>query len=101
MSQVAVAVKLTIKEGQRDAMTSAVMKGVETAKTEAGTLTYIFHHDLANENVVWFYELYADQTALDAHMSSESFRVFSKSLVPFVEGAPEFTFLTAVGGKGL
>ncbi len=101
MGQVAVAVKLTIKEGQRDAMTAAVMPGLETAKTEGGTITYIFHHDVADANLVWFYELYADNAAFDAHMKTEAFKTFSASLAPFIAGAPEFHILNPIGGKGL
>jgi quinol monooxygenase YgiN len=101
MSKVSVAVKLRIKEGQRDAMTEVVKPGLETAKAEEGTLTYIFHHDALDADVVWFYELYANQDAMNAHMGSDAFKAFSKSLGEFVDGAPEFNLLTPIGGKGL
>ena len=42
MSKIAVAVKIRVKAGQRDAMTAAVQPGLETAQGEAGTLTYLF-----------------------------------------------------------
>jgi quinol monooxygenase YgiN len=51
--------------------------------------------------VVWLYKLYADQEASQAHMGSDAFKAFAKSLGDFVEGAPEFNFLTPIGGKGL
>ena len=101
MSQVAVVVKLKIKEGQRDAMTDAVKHGIETAKGEVGTRFYAFHHDAVDVNTVWFYELYADQDAANLHMGSEAFKTWSKTLAPFVDGAPEFSFLTPIGGKGI
>jgi len=101
MSKVVVAVKLRIKSGQRDAFTEAVKPGLATAQSESGTLTYIFHHDAVDADVVWFYEMYADQDSLNAHMGSDAFRAFSKSLGDFVDGAPEFNFLTPIGGKGL
>jgi quinol monooxygenase YgiN len=100
MSKVSVAVKLRIKDGQRDAMTEVVKPGLETAKAEEGTLTYIFHHDAADANVVWFFETYANQDAFNAHMSTDAFKTFSASLAPFVDGAPEFHILTPIGGKG-
>jgi len=100
MSKVSVVVKLKIKDGQRDAMTEAVKPGLETAKTEAGTLTYIFHHDAVDANVVWFFETYTDQDAFNAHMGTDAFKAFSASLAPFVDGAPEFSILTPIGGKG-
>jgi quinol monooxygenase YgiN len=51
--------------------------------------------------VVWFYELYANQDAMNAHMGSDAFKAFSKSLADFVDGAPEFNLLSPIGGKGL
>jgi len=101
MSKVVVAVKLRIKSGQRDAFTEAVKPGLATAQSESGTLTYIFHHDAVDADVVWFYEMYADQDSLNAHMGSDAFKAFSKSLGDYVDGAPEFNFLTPIGGKGL
>ena len=101
MSQVAVVVKLKIKEGQRDAITEAVKPGIETAKGEVGTRFYAFHHDAVEPNTVWFYELYADQDAANLHMGSEAFKSWSKTLAPFVDGAPDFSFLTPIGGKGI
>lgn len=101
MSQVAVIVKLKIKEGQRDAMTIAVMPGIETAKAESGTNIYVFHHDATDANVVWFYELYENQDAANLHMGSDAFKNWSKSLAHFVDGAPEFSFITPIGGKGI
>ncbi len=101
MSRVAVVVKLKIKQGQRDAMSEAVKPGIETAKGEVGTKFYVFHHDAVEPNTVWFYELYADQDAANLHMGSEAFKSWSKTLAPFVDGAPEFSFLTPIGGKGI
>ena len=101
MSQIAVVLKIKIKEGQRDAFTQIALQGVETAKTEPGTTIYSFHHDAVDPNTVWLYELYADQDAANLHMSSDAFKAWSKSLVPFVDGAPEISFLTPTGGKGI
>ncbi len=101
MAKVAVLVKVKTKEGQREAMTKAVMPGIETAKSEIGTQFYIFHHDAVDPNAVWFYELYADQDSANLHMSSDAFKAWSKTLMPFVDGAPEISFLTPTGGKGI
>jgi quinol monooxygenase YgiN len=39
--------------------------------------------------------------AANAHMSSEAFKSWSKTLAPFAASAPEISFLTPMGGKGL
>lgn len=101
MAKVAVLVKVKTKEGQREAMTKAVMPGIETAKGETGTQFYIFHHDAVDPNTVWFYELYVDQDAANLHMSSDAFKAWSRTLMPFADGAPEISFLTPTGGKGI
>jgi hypothetical protein len=33
-------------------------------------------------------------------MGTDAFKAFSASLAPFVDGAPEFSILTPIGGKG-
>ena len=101
MTKVAVLVKVKTKEGQREAMTKAVMPGIETAKSEIGTQFYIFHHDAVDPNTVWFYELYVDQDSANLHMSSDAFKAWSRTLMPFVDGAPEISFLTPTGGRGI
>jgi len=92
MSQVAVVVKLKVLDGQRDAMTEAVKPGIETAKGEEGTRFYVFHHDAVEPNTVWFYELYADQDAANAHMGSEAFKSGLKRLHLSPLAHPSFHF---------
>lgn len=92
MSQIAVVLKIKIKDGQRDAFTQIALQGVETAKTEPGTTLYSFHHDAVDSNVVWFFEIYADKAGADAHSGAAGFRAWSKSLAPFVDGAPRCHF---------
>jgi len=101
VSQIAVIVKLKINEGQLDAFSKVALEGVENTKSEPGTTFYAIHNDSVEANVVWLYELYADKESADAHSGSDAFRKWSKSLAPFVDGAPEFSFLTPIGGKGI
>ncbi|MFM7124690.1 MAG: putative quinol monooxygenase [Actinomycetes bacterium] len=101
MSKVAVVVKLRIKPGQRDAFTEVFQPGLATAQSESETLTYILHHDVVDADVVWIYEVYASQDAMNAHLGSDAFKALSKSLADFVVGAPEFNLVMPIGGKGL
>jgi quinol monooxygenase YgiN len=55
MSKVAVAVKLRIKAGQRDAATEVIKPFLAVSEGEVGTLTYILHHDALDADVVWLY----------------------------------------------
>ena len=101
MSQVAIIAKLASAPGYRDDLIAALQAGLANAEAEPGTIRYILHEDANDFDVVWFYELYADQASLDAHGGSDAFKRLGKSLAPFVGGRPELTFLKPIGGKGL
>jgi quinol monooxygenase YgiN len=100
-NQVAVLAKITALPGQRAELIEALQGALTNAAGEAGTLTYILHEDAADTDSVWFYELYADQAAFDAHVSSPAFAEIGKAVRPFGAGRPEMIFLKPVGGKGL
>lgn len=101
MSQVAVIAKIPAAPGKRAELVAALQQALANAAGEAGTLHYILHEDAKDENALWFYELYTDQAALDAHMGSEGFKALGPAIGAFVGGRPELTFLKPVGGKGL
>ena len=100
-SQLAVVAKLAAAPGKRDELVAALQVALDTARGEEGTTFYILHADAKEENTLWFYELYADQAALDAHMGSAAFKALGSTLGPLLGGRPELTFLTPLGGKGL
>ncbi len=93
--------KVTALPGKRDDLIAALRVGLATADGEAGTIYYMLHEDASDADVVWFYELYADQDSFIAHGSSEAFKALGKTLAPFVGARPELTFLKPVAGKGL
>lgn len=101
MSKVAVIAKIPTKPGQRDEFLAAFEQGIRNAEAEDGTLVYIAHADGADENLVWVYELYTDQAALDAHSGSEAFKALLPLIGPFIGGAPELVTARPVMGKGL
>ena len=101
MSQVAVWVKIPTKPGKRDDLANALKTALDTARSESETTYYILHEDPKEADVLWMYELYADQAALDAHMGTEAFKALGPVLGPFLAGAPEMKFLTPIDGKGL
>ena len=79
----------------------ALQAALDNAETEPGTLKYILHTDAGNEDLVWFYEVYADADAMKAHSSSDAFKALGPTLAPHLGGRPEITVLNPVGGKGL
>ena len=100
MAKVSIIAKLTAAPGKRDELIAAFQPVMAAVEAEPGTELYLLHTDVADENVVWFYERYADQAAFDAHAGSAAMKSFGPSLAGLVGGRPELTILNFVGGKG-
>jgi quinol monooxygenase YgiN len=101
MSQVSVIAKLTATEGKRDQLAQALQFALDHAAEEPGTLAYSLHADAKDESVLWMYELYENQAALDAHMGAPWFAELGPKLAGLVAARPELTFCAPVAGKGL
>ena len=101
MPQVAVLAKVRSAAGKRAELAKEFGAALEAVQNEAGTLTYILHEDAKDEDLLWFYEIYADQDAFDAHGSSDWTKALGPKLGPLMGGRPELIFLNPLGGKGL
>lgn len=101
MPQIAVLAKVTAKEGQRDALIEAFAPVQQAVDAEEGTLVYAMHTSTDEPDVVWFYELYADQEAFTAHGKSEAMKAAGPSLAPLMAGRPELFILDPKRTKGL
>ena len=101
MAKVAVIAKITALPGKRDEVV-AVLNGVVAAtQDEPGTLLYAMNVDKVDEDVIWFYEVYADDAALAAHGGSEAMKAAGGQLRDKAAGRPELHVVELVGGKGL
>jgi quinol monooxygenase YgiN len=100
MSQIAFVVKLTAAEGKRDEALATLGKLVDGAGDEPGTLQYLMHTETAEPNVIWFYELYADQAAFEAHATSTTMADVMGSLVGLLDGPADMRQLDVVRRKG-
>ena len=74
MAKVAIFAKLTAQPGKRDEAAAALGPLFERVDQEEGTEQYVLHEDLGDENVLWFYEMYSDGDALEAHGSSDAMK---------------------------
>ena len=71
------AVKWTIKKGELDDVLAALRPLTEASRQEPGCLLYQAHRDPENENVLFLYEQYLDETAYQAHADSEHFKTYA------------------------
>ena len=101
MSQIAVIARIPAVPGKRAKLVKALQQALDNVAGEPGTLQYILHEDVKDADAVWFYELYTDQAALDAHSTSDGMKALGPALAGLVAGRPELTIVKPVGGKGL
>ncbi len=100
MADVAVIAKITAQDGTRADLAAALQGALDAAENEPGTIAYVLLEDAVDANVLWMYEVYTDQAALDSHMASEAFKALGPAIRPFLAGRPELTFCKPIGGKG-
>jgi quinol monooxygenase YgiN len=101
MSQIAVIAKIPCQPGTRNEVVAGLQPMLQHVESEDGTLRYVLLEDSADADVLWMYELYTDQAALDAHGSSEAMKALGGAIGAHLAGRPELTFATPLGGKGL
>ncbi|MHB1786725.1 MAG: putative quinol monooxygenase [Acidimicrobiales bacterium] len=89
MPKVAVVAKIQAKPGKRDEAAAVLASMVEVARDEEGTLLYVMNLDNNEDDVIWFFELYADDEALGAHAGSGAMKATGKALAGLVAGPPE------------
>jgi quinol monooxygenase YgiN len=100
MADIGVIAKITAQDGRRADLAAALQGALDAAEHEPGTLMYLLLEDRTDANVLWMYEMYQDQAALEAHMGSDAFKALGPAIGPFLAGRPELTFCTPLGGKG-
>jgi quinol monooxygenase YgiN len=101
MPKVAVIAKITALPGLRDEVASVLSEVAAATESEAGTLLYFMNLDKADADVIWFYEVYADDAALAAHSGSDVMKAAGGKLRDKAAGRPELHLVELVGGKGL
>ena len=73
----------------------------DQVQQEPGTEIYVLNDDAGNPDVLWMYELYADQDAFQAHSSSPAMMEFIGTFGGDLMGAPpELMMVTARRSKG-
>jgi quinol monooxygenase YgiN len=93
--------KLTAKEGKRDELVRRMGGLLDVVNEEPGTLVYSIHTSTAEPNVIYFFELYTDQSALTAHASSDGLKAAGAGMGDLLGAAPELYTCEMVTAKGL
>ncbi len=101
MPQVSVIAKLTAKQGKRDELVGHLGKLVAVVEEDPGALIYSVHLSRDEPDVVWFFELYTNQAALDAHAGSEALKSAGGGMADLLGGRPELFTCEPAVSKGL
>ncbi|MEH3035753.1 MAG: putative quinol monooxygenase [Sphingomonas adhaesiva] len=67
---------VSVKEGREEAFEAAARTCVAASRAEPGVLHYDLWREAEGERRYVFNELYADQAAVQAHMTSDHFKAF-------------------------
>src|SRR4029079_4260640 len=95
MSQVAVWARIPVQPGKREEAIAAMQLAYDhVVENETGTTCYTVHEDAKDPDAIYFYELYTDQAALEAHGKSDAMKAIGPALGPLMAGRPELKFYT-------
>jgi quinol monooxygenase YgiN len=92
--------KLTAAEGKREEAMAVLGRLVDAAESEPGTLAYTLHADTTDAVTIWITELYADEAAFNAHISSPAMAEAMGALGGLLDGAADLRRLDIVKSKG-
>ena len=79
---------VTVKEGEEQAFEAAADICVAASRAEPGVLHYDLWREAEGERRYVFNELYADQSAVQAHMASDHFKAFGTAARELATGRP-------------
>jgi quinol monooxygenase YgiN len=85
MSQYAVWVEFDLSPPHVDAFRAALLKNARTSvATEPGCLRFDVLDALPGAPRIFLYEIYADEAAFKAHLTTEHFKVFDRESAPWI-----------------
>ncbi len=101
MSKISLIAKLTAAEGKSSELEVALAGVIAAAEEEAGLEVYSAHAANDEPGVYYFFELYRDDAAIEAHGKGDAMRAAMGAFGGLLGGRPEITKMTPVAAKGL
>lgn len=81
-------VRLTTKDGLRPALLDMLNTYADGLAEEPGTEVFVVSMDPDDANIVWLYEIFADEEAENAHRASAGFARLMNTMPELLEGQP-------------
>ncbi|MEM7324624.1 MAG: putative quinol monooxygenase [Actinomycetota bacterium] len=101
MAKISLLAKLTAADGKVDELNAALATLASAGDEESGLEIYSFHRSNDDENVIYAFELYTDQAALDVHGKGETMRAAMGAMGSLLAARPEVTLMSPVAAKGM
>jgi quinol monooxygenase YgiN len=101
MARIVVTATLKAKPGKGDELAEVLGGLVDAVADEDGTEQFVIHRSSDEPDTVFFYEVYRDQDALDAHRKNPALGAGGAALGELLDGRPVLTTLTPVRAKGM
>jgi len=90
--------KMTVVEGQRDALTAILL---ESLGRMPGCLSYVVAHDPADADAIWVTEVWTDEAAHRASLQVPEVKEAIRKGMPLIATFEDAQVTTPVGGVGL
>lgn len=91
---------VTVKPGHEDAFVDAARICVAASRAESGVQHYELWRENEGDRRFVFNELYDDEAAVQAHMTSEHFKAFGRAARDLAAARPEIIVTQAVDVAG-
>ena len=101
MSKISLIAKLTAVDGKAEELEAAMRVVIEAADEEDGLEVYSAHRVDGEPGAYYFFEIYRDQAAWDAHGKGDRMRDAMAGFAGLLAGRPELTVMAPVAAKGL
>ncbi len=101
MSKISVIARLTAADGKADELEHAMRGVVDAAAEEDGLEVYSAHAADDEHGVYYFFEIYRDHDAKEAHGKGDGMRAAMAAFAGLLAGRPEIIVMTPVAAKGL
>ena len=86
-------VKVRVKPEGRERFLKAIeVDAIGSERDEPGCLRFNVLHDREDPNVYYFYEVYRDEAALEAHRQTPHFKFYFEKVQPWLAAPPERRF---------
>ena len=95
----AIIARVTTRPGRRDEVLEVFRLAVACTREEAGTLVCTMHVDRTDPNVIWFYDEYVDDEAMEAHRRNPAIARITAGLDGLLAHQPETFVLDLVAER--